>query len=196
MWRERLQQHLVGLDHPVWGPSHWKRVSDLTLRLAEEEGAYVDEDVVWAAARLHDIGAFEPYRREGVDHAERSAAAAPVILEQIGFDPAREALVCDVIRGHMFYADPEASAEARLFHDADTLDFMGALGVARLFAMVGIDDWAPDMHSAAELVRRYRRELPEALVTESARRIAETRQARMDEFLTWLSQESDGMRLF
>jgi hypothetical protein len=34
-----------------------------------------------------------------------------------------------------------------IFHDADTLDFMGAIGVTRLLSIVGLDDWTPGLET-------------------------------------------------
>ena len=93
MWRDELLGFLGEIDHPAWGRSHSRRVLETSLRLAEAEELFVDEDVLFAAAYLHDVGAVDPYRREGVDHSERSAGVAPVVLEQVSFDPERMAMV-------------------------------------------------------------------------------------------------------
>jgi uncharacterized protein len=166
----------------------------LALRLAAQEGMDVDPDCLYAAAMLHDLGAMEPYRVEGMDHTERSLQAAPAILGEVGFDPDRTERVLGCIRGHMFYATPENWPEDIVFHDADTLDFMGHIGVARLLAIVGKDDWTPDLSATVELIRRFRLQLPDTLATSAARFIAEARRAEMDAFLEGVSEASDGLR--
>ena len=195
MWRDELLDFLGEMDHPAWGRSHSRRVLEMSLRLAEAAGLFVDEDVLFAAAYLHDAGAMDPYRREGVDHAERSAGVAPVVLEQVGFDPERMAMVVDVIRGHMYYAEPEHTSEARVFHDADALDYMGAIGVARILAATGAEDWPDDLAGSVDSIRSMRRDVPASLVLESARAIAEERRGVMEEFLVLVSRETDGLRL-
>ncbi len=191
-WKERLSEHCRRFPHPAWGPGHARRVYDLALQIASAEGANVDADVLFAAACLHDMGAFDPYRRPGVDHAERSAQVAPGILVEAGFPEPGVGLVCEIIRGHMFYAEPCDSLEATVFHDADVLDFLGAVGVARVLSIVGIDDWTPDLPTAVGLLRRFSRELPGTLRTASARCIGEERRLEMLAFLDALDRETSG----
>jgi uncharacterized protein len=103
MWRDRLHDFIGEFPHPAWGTGHSRRVYATAIRLAAEEGLAVDPDCLYAAAFLHDLGAMEPYRQEGVDHTERSLQAAPAILSQVGFDDQRVERVLGCIRGHMFY---------------------------------------------------------------------------------------------
>jgi uncharacterized protein len=195
MWQDELLELLDEADHATWGRSHSKRVLETSLRLAEAEQLFVDEEVLFAAAYVHDLGAIAPYRRDGVDHTERSISVAPVVLEQVGFDSERLAPVVDVIRGHMYYDEPERFAEAIVFHDADALDYMGAIGIARVLAATGTDDWADDLGGAIDTLRSMRRDVPAGLVTGTAKGIAEVRRGWMEEFLQLVSRETDGLRL-
>jgi uncharacterized protein len=95
----------------------------------------------------------------------------------------------------MFYAEPEEWPEDIIFHDADTLDFMGNVGVMRILTIVGRDDWTPDLPSAIELIRRFRRELPDALITGVARERAGWLAEEMEAFLSGVSEGTDGLRL-
>lgn len=194
MWEDALHAFIGEFSHPAWGTAHSQRLLELSTRLAAEEGLAVDQDCLYAAAFLHDLGAMEPYRREGVDHAERSAEAAEPILGEAGFPGDRIDRVRDIILGHMFYAKPEPWPEVIVFHDADALDFMGSIGIARILSIVGLDDWTPDLRSAIELIRRFRNDLPEALITRSGRFIGEVRRAEMESFLAGVSESSDGLR--
>jgi uncharacterized protein len=190
MWKNRLLASTEEFKHPAWGVSHSQRIYELSLQLAMEQDVDVDQDALFAAAYLHDVGAFEPYKQPGVDHAERSVQVAKEILNSVGFPLDRASLVKDIIRGHMFYADPAPQIEAVIFHDADVLDFMGAIGVARLLSIVGLDDWTPDLKSATELIQRFSQELPERLHTPQARQMGKVRHAEMETFLTALSNET------
>jgi hypothetical protein len=78
-------------------------------------------------------------------------------------------------------------------HDADTLEFLGAVGVARVLAIVGLDDWAPDLHSAVQLLERLARELPARLITAPARELGEQRAAETNAFLAALARETLGL---
>lgn len=193
MWKKKLLSFAEQFEHPAWGISHFKRVYGMSLHLAELQNMEVDKDCLFAAAYLHDIGAFEPYRLSGVDHAEISANIADEILSGIGFPTEKITLVKEIIRGHMFYADPANIHEVLVFHDADTLDFMGWIGITRLLSIVGLDDWTPDLISAVKLIQRFSQELPGRLYTPKGKEIGEERQAEMLVYLTALSNETDGL---
>jgi uncharacterized protein len=190
MWKTQLLASTEKFKHPAWGVSHSQRIYELSLQLAAEQGVDVDQNALFAAAYLHDMGAFEPYKQPDVDHAERSVQVTEGILNSIGFPSDRTPLVKDIIRGHMFYADPAPQIEAVIFHDADVLDFMGAIGVARLLSIVGLDDWTPDLKSAIELIQRFSQELPGKLHTPQAQQMGKVRRTEMEAFLTSLSDET------
>ena len=194
MWKERLLALAEGLKHPAWGIAHSRRVHELAMQLACERNEEIDEDALFAAAYLHDIGAFEPYKRAGTDHAERSAQVVRELLESFGFPEESIPLVQGIIRRHMFYENPTAPIEAILFHDADTLAFMGAIGVTRLLSIVGLDDWAPDLPTAVRLIESFSQGLPERLHTPEAQRVGEVRKAEMIAYLSSLSGQTHGLK--
>jgi uncharacterized protein len=195
-WQDDLAAFAETLQHPAWGITHARRVLDLAARLARDEGLTLDRESLEAAALVHDIGAFPPYRIQAVDHAVRGADLAADILLPMGFPRRNLERVEQIIRGHMFYADPSEAPEAVCFHDADTLDFLGLIGVTRLLSIVGLDDWAPDVPAAVALIERFRRELPPRLRTGAARREADGRLGEMDAYLTALRRETaDGSML-
>ena len=192
-WRDRIRAFAESkLEHTAWGTAHAQRDYALTLELARAEGIAIDEDAVYAAAWLHDIGAFPEFAEAGTDHGERAAALVDDVLREAGFPMAKAPLVRDIVAHHMYYHAPGASPEALLFRDADTLDFLGAIGVARILSITTRHRWAPDLPTAVETVRRNRRELPAALRTASAHREARARVAVMDGFLSGLGVELRG----
>ncbi len=198
MWQDRLLVFRQKFTHPAWGVEHSERVYAVARQLAEgdrgsREGGppeSLDWEAVFAAAHLHDLGALPPYREAGVDHAERSARIAPEILTEVGFPRDRVPLVQQIIRGHMFYAEPGPAPEALLFRDADTLDFLGAIGVARVLSIVGLDDWTPNLKAAVELLDRFSRELPGELRLSKAREVGERRRLEMEAYLAALAAET------
>lgn len=191
-WRDALTALNARYPHPAWGPAHCTRVYALALDLAAREGWCVDDDALFAASCLHDLGAFSPHRLAGADHAQRAAELAPAWLADAGY-PGDPAVVQAIIRGHMYSADPGSAPEAIVFHDADTLDFMGAIGAARVLAIVGLDDWAPDLPSGLALLQRFARELPDALVSNAARTLGFIRSAQTKLFLDALADSTRGL---
>lgn len=190
MWKNDLLKRVQSMDHPAWGFPHFIRVYESTLKLAKEENLSLNQDALFAASLLHDIGANEPYKKTGQDHGEVSAQLAEEILTPLGFTPENVDLVMEIIRGHMFYVKPSQVKEAVVFHDADTLDFMGYIGITRILSLVGKDDWAPNLDRAVELIARLAKELSESLCLPSARKIGEERKREMLTYLKFLSRQT------
>ncbi len=108
---------------------HVLRVVTMADRIAEAEGA--DREVVRAAALLHDIGLDEG--RAG--HETSAANRATEILRAQGYAKAFCDNVAHAIEAHRFRSGPTPQTlEAKVLFDADKLDAIGAIGVARAFA--------------------------------------------------------------
>ena len=195
MWKQRLAAYVFPFQHPAWGLAHIRRVLEMALWLAQEETLDVDHDAIIAAAYLHDMGSFKPFRVKGKHHGDCSAEVVEGLLAKVGFPCEKAPLVRTIIEGHMYYAKPADCPEAQLFHDADVLDCMGAIGITRWLSIVGLDDLTPDVPSAIRLIERFRSELPETLRTETARQIGQKRAEEMTDFLQCLSDASEHLRL-
>ncbi len=136
------------------------------------------------------MGVFAPYPKEGVDHTERAAQVAGEVLKAAGFPMQKLSQVQDAMRSHMFYSTVANSPEARVLHDADTLDFLGNIGVTRILSVTSRHRWATTLPDAIATLEKFKRELPAKLVTESARKRAVPRVAEMEQFLQSLKTES------
>jgi len=121
---------------PVHGFDHILRVYRMAERLARTEGA--DLEIVRAAALLHDAqGSQTEGGEEGRhDHHHASSEFARQILESEGWPPDKIAAVQHCIRAHRFRDNTEIpqTLEAKILFDADKLDVIGAVGVARTIA--------------------------------------------------------------
>ena len=195
MWKSKLLEFVKPFTHPAWGITHFQRVYELAIKLAEKQNLDVDRDSLFAAAYLHDIGAFKPYRQKGKDHSDVAIENCSEILLTIDFPEARIDLVKDIIKCHMFYVKSSDIKESIIFHDADTLDFLGAIGIARLLAIVGKEDWTPDLKSAIFLIQKFYDELPLQLYTTAAKEICNERLFEMKDFLSKLSQQTNNFEL-
>lgn len=191
MWKKKVLDIVKDFKHPAWGISHFKRIYDLSLKLAKAQNFDVDDDSLYAAAFLHDIGAFEPFSQKGKDHSDVAVEICDDILSSTDFPAEKVPLVKDIIKSHMFYIKPEKNIESKIFHDADTLDFMGIIGITRILSIVGIDDWTPDVRSAIKLLERFSNELPQSLITDKAQEIGKIRKKEMEEFLKNLANQTN-----
>ncbi len=203
-------------DDPVHGFDHVLRVYRLAEQLAQAEGA--DLEIVRSAALLHDaqitakkVGMEVDQRlteelRRG--HHNHSADLAKKLLEAEGWPEDRIEAVQHCIRAHRFRDEstqPE-TLEARILYDADKLDAIGAVGVARAIAYAvraGQPFYAApsasfiasgrleqgEPHSAYHEYVFKLVKIKDRLFTPSARRMAERRQRRMVDFFEGLAAE-------
>jgi uncharacterized protein len=180
---------------------HVLRVLTLAERIGQAEGA--DMRVVRAAVLLHDVG-----RGAGGDHAQLGAERA---RQALAGQPAEliEA-VAHAIAAHRFRGRVQpATLEAQVLSDADKLDAIGAIGIARAYAIAGQENqalWAEVSQEAYADVRAIPpaehtpvheyifklTHLPERLYTATARAIARGRHRFMQQFFDELEREVHG----
>lgn len=198
--REQMQADATGHD---W--LHVERVRRMALRLAAEEGA--DTFVVELAALLHDL---DDYKVTGDLSGELPRAAG--WLAQAGVGEAVGRRVLDIISRLSFkgagVATPMADTEGCVVQDADRLDAIGAIGIARAFAYGGAKgrplydpDAAPSLHASEEEYKRNSSStvnhfyeklllLKDRMNTPAARAIAEQRHRYMAGYLEQLYEEA------
>lgn len=162
------------------------------------EGA--DMEILRTATLLHDIARADQ-NHTGLDHAAEGARRAEEILSQAGYTPPFVAAVCHAIAAHRFRIDnPPQTPEAKILYDADKLDSIGAIGVARAFAYGGHINrplWAEDdsgEHTALQEFRFKLSKIKDGLFTATARRMAQARHHYMVQFFEQMAQEIQGER--
>jgi uncharacterized protein len=85
--------------------------------------------------------------------------------------------------------------EAALLKDAVALDYLGVVGLSRVFAMVGLEKDVPDLPAAVRHALSLRRSLPELLYFDASRRLAHTRVLEMDNFFDRLENDTANLKL-
>jgi uncharacterized protein len=153
---------------------------------------------------LHDLVNLPKNDPPRASASTRSAELARVLLEREGFPPGRLAAVAHAIEAHSFSAAiPATTLEARIVQDADRLDGLGAVGLARMFYIAGrmgsglahpsdplaqgreFDDRAYALdHIPVKLAR-----LPGMMQTEAGRAMAQRRLALLEEFRGVFAEE-------
>jgi len=191
---------------------HVLRVYRMAERLALAEGA--DLEIVRAAALLHDAeGAAPGSGSVRETHHQASAEFAGQILAREGWKPERIAAVQHCIRSHRFrdQSEPPRTIEAKILFDADKLDVLGAIGVARTIAYAALDGqpfYAPpsskflqsgekepgEPHSSYHEHLFKLRKVRERMYTATARSIAAERLRYLEEYFERLIDEWDGKR--
>jgi uncharacterized protein len=200
---EEARPYYQGAD-AVHDFDHVLRVLVLAERLAQAEGA--DLEIVRTAALLHDMARGHGDRLSA-DHAQAGAEISRRLLED--HPPEKVDAVAHAIAAHRFRTGPDPETlEAEVLHDADKLDAIGAIGVARAFAFGGHEGqrlWAEvplDYEESASTrtqhtpVHEYHIKLlriKDRLLTNSARRLAQERHAFMVAFFDRLEREARGL---
>jgi len=209
--KEIVRQELSYAAHDL---DHVLRVYQLCILLAKEEKD-VDMEVLIPAVLLHDIARRqEDEDRTGeIDHAILGAEMAAAILLELDYDTSHIDQIKYCITAHRFRSGlvPE-TVEAKILFDADKLDVIGAVGIARSFMLAG--QHSEKMYSAIP-VEEYIKEnvgkngrikdvskhttnlefelklkkIPDRLFTQKAREIAKERIAYMQEFFETLRKE-------
>lgn len=188
-WKVRIYElaHSKFL-HPAWGWQHSERDYLVAVQLAQGDGLHVDEDVLFAAAFLHDMAAFMPCKGPKMEHGVCAALQARAMLRGTGFPMQKLAAVQAAERGHMFYSDAGSDPNAIVLHDADSLDFLGNIGAARIIALTG--EKAPSFAPAVKTLRGFLEDIPPRLITRTARRLGAERAAELKSFLDSLQAEA------
>jgi len=107
----------------------------------------------------------------------------------------KAALVKEIIDHHQYYRPPDTLAVAVLFRDADILDFLGAIDVARILSLTTREKFTPDLAHAVAVIRQNMLEMPARLQSATAKREAQHRVQEMQRFLDALSTETDSLRI-
>jgi uncharacterized protein len=195
--RKAIADYIRANARPPDKFSHQLRVYNLARQLAEDK-AY-DDDVLYAAAWLHDLGVFighRPEELEALAHWYNIAYAmqtTPGLLSGFGFPSEKISNVIEVIRTHVPSATPTCF-EGALLRDADILEQLGAVGILRIVSKVGRDTRFVMFEDALRVLRKNAQELPAKLQLDSARRLAEPRLKTLREFLEAAAVEAGGTK--
>lgn len=193
-WRDSIRSlNEQNFHHSAWGTSHSRRDYEVAKALADSDHLAFDDDVLFAAAYLHDMAGFAPWAKAGVDHQDRGAELMDSVLTGVGFPRDKIARVAAAIRTHMPNRDPGSAVESRLLHDADALDWLGAVGIARLMSLVDANGGKPNFASTVGQLREFLKEVPPALSTEAAKREGARRAAETRAFLESLDRQTKNL---
>lgn len=124
---------------PGHNMEHTMRVYNVCLELAKDVHG-VDLEVIKYAALLHDIGGKKEIEDKSgkTDHALIGAEMVRPILREIGFNEEKIKHIQDCIVSHRYKTENNPKTiEAKILFDADKLDAIGAIGIARAFVWVG-----------------------------------------------------------
>ena len=161
--------------------------------------------IVHLAALLHDAARPEESASAGrIDHAQAGAEIAADFLQTLNLEPAIRQAIVQAIREHRYRSGNQPSTlESQILYDADKLDSLGAVGIARAFLFAG--HVGAKLHNTAEAAlagSAYSQEdtayreylvklshLPEKMQTAPGKILAQQRKDFMQEFFDRLNEE-------
>ncbi|WP_324331298.1 HD domain-containing protein [Methanospirillum sp.] len=167
------------------GFDHTLRVMALCEYIGKKEQA--DMDILIPAAIFHDIA--RPLERStGVLHEVKGAEMAAEFLNEISYGSERISRILHAIRAHRFSTTllPE-TLEAKILSDADKLDAMGAVGIARAFMSAG--ERSGDIQDGLDHIHGKLLKLPDRMYTRTGREMAKRRHALLAAFVQALEEE-------
>ncbi|MCW5555668.1 MAG: phosphohydrolase [Verrucomicrobiae bacterium] len=194
-YRQAITDYIRANANPPDKFSHQPRLYALARQLAEEQP--FDDEVLFAAVWMHDLGVFIGHRPEdptalaGWDNVAYARSETLGLLRQFGFPPEKIPAVVEVIRTHLPSSTP-TSFEGALMRDADILEQLGAVGILRAVSKVGRDTRFIRFGEALTVLRQNLEQLPAQLRLASARRLAEPRIQLLKAFLEAAEAEAGG----
>jgi uncharacterized protein len=175
--------------------SHQPRLYRLAVSLGA--GLAYDDDVLYAAAWLHDLGVFighrpaDPEALANWDNIAYAMGIVPGLLTQWGFPEAKIRAVVAAISTHLPSQQP-TTVEGTLLRDADILEQLGAIGLLRTVSKIGRDTRYTTFADALQHLQRCLDTLPQQLHLPAARKLAEPRIRALNAILAAAYAEADG----
>ena len=192
-WRESVIAYVRAEAQPEDKYGHQPRLYALATAVGQTTD--YDDDIVFAAAWLHDLGVFRGHRPEDPaqlarwDHVPYTISRARELLAGWGFPPEKLNGVAKAIRTHQPKDNPTIP-EAVILRDADILEQLGAMGALRALVKVGRDTRYSTFSSVLPVLRNAVENLPGQLRLASARALAEPRIEVLRLFLAAIESEA------
>ncbi|WP_214817785.1 HD domain-containing protein [Exiguobacterium sp. s59] len=172
-------------DHSGHDSAHIERVVRLVERLMEDEP--VDKTVLILAAYLHDVEDHKLGRPKGlvkqhlnaIDITDEQANLVLTLIDEVSFSKGRE----------------PTTRESEILQDADRLDAIGAIGIARTFQFAGSRGTPLDLSEESAIQHFHDKllKLASMMHTAKAKQLAMSRHAFMQQFLEQFHEEWDGV---
>jgi len=195
-WRDSVVAYIRAEARPADKFGHQPRLYALATKIGE--GMDYDDDVLFAAAWMHDLGVFlghrpqDPAKLSAWNHVPYTIERSRELLKGWGFPEGKLDQVAEAIRYHQSKDDPK-TLEAVLLRDADILEQLGAIGAMRMIVKVGRDTRYPTFSSILPVLSDAANHLPGEMRLTSAISMSAPRVEVLRSFLAALSEEAGDM---
>jgi uncharacterized protein len=192
-WRESVVAYIRVEAQPEEKFGHQTRLYALASRVGE--GMDYDDDILFAAAWMHDLGVFLGHRPKDHaqlsqwDHVPYTIRRSRELLLEWGFPMEKLDGVEAAIRYHQAKDEP-TTVEGMLIRDADILEQLGAIGVLRATVKVGRDSRYANFSSIVPVLRDAVNQLANQTRLTSSKAMAQSRVEVLRSFLDALHDEA------
>ena len=142
-WEQRIVQYMQGMPQNSDDASHdffhFQRVWKTACKIMDQEGVAINSLVVLAACYFHDIVVLPKNHPKRSQASTLAAEKTRVCLQELAFPAELIPAVCHGVKAHSYSAGitPE-TIEAKVVQDADRMEALGAIGLARCFYTGGL----------------------------------------------------------
>lgn len=195
-WRESVIEYIRTEAKPEDKFGHQPRLYALAAEIGQ--GMEYDDDILFAAAWMHDLGVFlghrpvDPEQLSRWDHVPYTIRRSRELLSGWGFPAEKLDAVAEAIGNHQAKDDPR-TMEGVLLRDADILEQLGAIGILRAFVKVGRDTRYPTFSSVLPVLDKAVNQLANQTRLSNSKVMAESRAKMLRSFLAVLRQETGEM---
>ncbi len=192
-WRESVIAYIRIEAQPEDKFGHQPRLYALARRIGEE--MVYDDDVLFAAVWMHDLGVFlghrprDPEQLSRWDHVPYTISRSRQLLLEWGFPVDKLDAVAEAIRTHQAKDEP-TTVEGTLLRDADILEQLGAVGILRAVVKIGRDTRYPSFSAILPILNYAVDQLANQTRLTQSKTIAQSRVEMLRSFLSAVHNEA------
>ncbi len=192
-WRESVVAYIRVEAQPEDKFGHQARLYALATQIGQ--GMEYDDDILFAAAWMHDLGVFlghrpqDPAQLSQWDHVPYTIRRSRELLTEWGFPAEKLGGVEEAIRYHQAKDEP-TTVEGNLIRDADILEQLGAIGILRAAVKVGRDSRYPNFSSIVPVLKNAVNHLANQTSLTGSKVMAESRVKMLGSFLHAIYDEA------
>ena len=184
---ERMEAQIIALDGNL---AHVKRVYLLSKLISEKDNIAYDDDILAFAAYFHDVAAYPKYSAKfsgSFDHALESSILIPELAKEYGHGDAKIEIIVEAVKYH---DKPRMGShnETRLIRNADGVDYLGYMAVARDFTK-----FPGDFGKALATLKRRKDQFFPIIYLPYAIELAAPRIEELEHFISRFEEECYGV---
>ena len=165
--------------------NHLKRVLHIGKILATEENIAYNDDVLLFASYYHDISTYPAYNPQWpFDHALESSKFIPELAAEMGCSNNMIDMIVEAVKYHNKTGLGQYN-ETKLIRNADAIDYLGYMAVARDFST-----YSKDMKQAISALKRRKEMFVPLIDIDYAKYLAAPKIERLDHFISLFEEES------